>query len=229
VHSSNAGRGQAQKERHADGRAALSARGITKRFGRKTVLDGVDLDVWPGEAVALVGENGAGKTTLLRICAGLLAADAGEVRVSGAVGYCPQDAGVLELLTAEEHVLLFGRATRPSRQGALEHGTQALEEFGFPLGERALAKDLSGGTRQKLNLALALLGNPELLLLDEPYQGFDRGTYLNFWDHVGAWRSRGMAIVVVTHMLAELSRVDRIVELPVPARTRPEADRAARP
>jgi ABC-type multidrug transport system ATPase subunit len=95
------------------------------------------------------------------------------------------------------------------------------------LGERALAKDLSGGTRQKLNLALALLGNPELLLLDEPYQGFDRGTYLNFWDHVGAWRSRGMAIVVVTHMLAELSRVDRIVELPVQARTRQQADRAA--
>ena len=227
MHSSNAGRGQAQEEGHADGGAALSARGIGKRYGRKTVLDGVDLDVWPGEAVALVGENGAGKTTLLRICAGLLAADAGEVRVSGAVGYCPQDAGVLELLTAEEHVLLFGRATRPSRQGALERGTQALGEFGFPLGERAVAKDLSGGTRQKLNLALALLGNPELLLLDEPYQGFDRGTYLNFWDHVGAWRSRGMAIVVVTHMLAELSRVDRIVELPVLARTRPEADRAA--
>lgn len=229
VQSSNAARGQAQEKEHADGRATLSARGIVKRYGRKTVLDGVDLDVWPGEAVALVGANGAGKTTLLRICAGLLAADAGEIRVSAAVGYCPQDAGVVELLTAEDHLLLFGRATRPSRKAALEHGREALEAFGFPLEEQAVAKDLSGGTRQKLNLALALLGNPELLLLDEPYQGFDRGTYLNFWDHVEAWRSRGMAILVVTHMLAELARVDRIIELPVQGRAQQHVEDAGVP
>lgn len=200
---------------HARAVAALSARGITKRFGGKVVLDGVDLDVWPGEAVALVGENGAGKTTLLRICAGLLAADGGEIRASGAVGYCPQDAGLLDRLTADEHLLLFGRATRQSREAALAGGRETLETFGFPLGEQAVSQDLSGGTRQKLNLALALLGNPELVLLDEPYQGFDRGTYVNFWDHVDAWRSRGMAVLIVTHMLAELTRVDRIVELPV--------------
>lgn len=218
-----------QVGRFRDGRMdhppALSARGITKRFGRKVVLDGVDLDVWPGEAVALVGENGAGKTTLLRICAGLLAADAGEIRVSGAVGYCPQDAGLLDLLTADEHLLLFGRATRQSREGALAGGRKTLETFGFPLGEQAVSQDLSGGTRQKLNLALALLGNPELVLLDEPYQGFDRGTYVNFWDHVDAWRSRGMAVLIVTHMLAELTRVDRIVELPVRGNTRPQVAR----
>jgi ABC-2 type transport system ATP-binding protein len=218
-----------QVGRFRDGRTdhppALSARGITKRFGRKVVLDGVDLDVWPGEAVALVGENGAGKTTLLRICAGLLAADAGEIRVSGAVGYCPQDAGLLDLLTADEHLLLFGRAKRQSREGALAAGRGTLETFGFPLGEQAVSQDLSGGTRQKLNLALALLGNPELVLLDEPYQGFDRGTYVNFWDHVDAWRSRGMAILIVTHMLAELTRVDRILELPVRGNTQQQVAR----
>jgi ABC-type multidrug transport system ATPase subunit len=89
-----------------------------------------------------------------------------------------------------------------------------LAEFDFPVGRRLVTKDMSGGTRQKLNLALALLGEPSLLLLDEPYQGFDRGTYVNFWDHCDRWRGQGKAIVVVTHMLAELGRADRVVELP---------------
>jgi len=75
--------------------------------------------------------------------------------------------------------------------------------------------DLSGGTKQKLNLALALLGDPKVLLLDEPYQGFDRGTYVNFWDHVDRWREESKAVVIATHMLAELDRVDRVVELAV--------------
>lgn len=200
-----------------DRAVALTARGISKRFGRKAVLEDVSLDLRPGEAVALVGENGSGKTTLLRICAGLLRADSGTVRVPGRIGYCPQDAGVLELLTADEHMVLFGRAAGLSRQTALREGRRNLEWFGFPARERTVAKDLSGGTRQKLNLALALLGDPEVLLLDEPYQGFDRGTYVNFWDHVDHWRSGGKAVLVVTHMMAELTRVDRVVELPVHA------------
>jgi ABC-type multidrug transport system ATPase subunit len=70
-----------------------------------------------------------------------------------------------------------------------------------------------------------LLGDPEVLLLDEPYQGFDRGTYVNFWDHVDRWRSEGKAILVVTHLLAELTRVDRVVELPVHPSARPEMGR----
>ncbi len=88
-----------------------------------------------------------------------------------------------------------------------------------------MAKDLSGGTRQKLNVALALLGDPPILLLDEPYQGFDRGSYVNFWDHVERWRQEGRAVLIVTHMLAELERVDRVVELTRlhdTARARPE-------
>ena len=74
---------------------------------------------------------------------------------------------------------------------------------------------MSGGTRQKVNLTLALLGNPDVLLLDEPYQGFDHGTYVNFWDHVTKWREQKKAVLVVTHVLAELDRVDRVVELEV--------------
>ncbi len=192
----------------------LVATGVTKRFGRRTVLDGVDLAVRPGEIVALTGENGAGKSTLVRICAGLVRPDAGRVVVTGRIGYCPQLPGVFELLTADEHLVMFGRGAGISRSESLRRGHAILEEFGYPRDDRTVTRDLSGGTRQKLNLAIALLADPAVLLLDEPYQGFDRGTYVNFWDHCAVWRDAGKAVVVVTHMLAELERVDRVVELP---------------
>jgi ABC-type multidrug transport system ATPase subunit len=195
--------------------ARLIAQGVGKRFRAKVVLDAVDLAVAGGEAVALVGENGAGKTTLLRICAGLLGPDCGTVEVDGAVAYCPQQPGVLELLNADEHLVLFGRGTGLGRDDALAQGRALLEGLGFPPGERSVVRDLSGGSRQKLNLALALLGDPGVLLLDEPYQGFDHGTYVDFWERVDGWRDEGRAIVIVTHLLAELQRVDRVVELAV--------------
>jgi ABC-type multidrug transport system ATPase subunit len=197
---------------------------VCKRFGRVTVLDHVDLCVDRSEIVALTGENGAGKSTLLRICAGLLPADSGKVHVGGRIGYCPQAPGLFELLTADDHLVMFGRAAGMSRADALARGRAILDEFGYPLHERVVTRDLSGGTRQKLNLALSLLTDPAILLLDEPYQGFDRGTYVNFWDHCNTWREAGKSVVVVTHMLAELDRVDRVVELAAhPSRVRTEA------
>lgn len=192
----------------------LVVSGVAKRFARTTILDHVDLTVRGGEVVALTGENGAGKSTLMRICAGLIRADAGEVTVGGAIGYCPQVPGLFELLTADDHLIMFGRGAGMGRAESLERGRALLEEFGYPLHERSVTRDLSGGTRQKLNLALALLTDPTVLLLDEPYQGFDHGTYVDFWDHCNVWRKAGKAVVVVTHMLAELERVDRVVELP---------------
>jgi ABC-type multidrug transport system ATPase subunit len=199
----------------------LAATGIGKRYGTTTILDRVDLKIAAGEVVALTGENGAGKSTLMRICAGLLPADAGQVQSDSPIGYCPQEAGLFELLTADEHLAMFGRAAGFGRSEALRRGRAILEEFGFPTHERVVVRDLSGGTRQKLNLAIALLADPAVLLLDEPYQGFDRGTYVNFWDHCHVWRTQGMAVVVVTHMLAELDRVDRVIELPAhPSRAR---------
>jgi ABC-2 type transport system ATP-binding protein len=195
---------------------ALIATGVSKRFGRRTVLEGACLQASAGQAVAIVGENGAGKTTLLRICAGLLGPDAGAVEVRGRIGYCPQDPGVLDLLTVDEHLELFGRAMDLPPEEALQAGHQILTELRFPVGDRTVASRLSGGNRQKLNLTLALLGEADVLLLDEPYQGFDYGTYVNFWDLVDTWRQAGRIVVVVTHMLAEITRVDYVVELSPP-------------
>jgi ABC-type multidrug transport system ATPase subunit len=197
----------------------LVAEGVCKSFRRTRVLENVELRVQTGEVVALTGENGAGKTTLMRICAGLVRPDAGRVVVQDGIGYCPQAPSLFDLLTADEHLIMFGRGVGLSREAALRTGHALLDEFDFPVGRRVVTADMSGGTRQKLNLTLALLSEPAVLLLDEPYQGFDRGTYVNFWDHCDKWRAQGKAVVVVTHMLAELNRVDRVVELPAhPAR-----------
>jgi ABC-2 type transport system ATP-binding protein len=193
----------------------LTAVGIEKRYRARRVLDDVSLSVASGETVAGVGENGAGKSTLLRICAGLARPDGGEVSAAGRIGYCPQEPGLLELLKVDEHLRLFGAAVGLTGAEAAAHGRELLSELGFAEQEEATARELSGGSRQKLNLALALLGDPAILLLDEPYQGFDHGSYLSFWDHVERWRRAGRAIVVVTHLLVESVPVDRVVEMAV--------------
>jgi ABC-2 type transport system ATP-binding protein len=205
------------------GARQLEASGISKWFGRRLVLDDVSLSVGAGEAVAITGENGAGKSTLLRICAGLMRADRGHVSVSGRVGFCPQDPGLFDLLSADEHLALFAPALGLSRAKAIRDGHALLAEFAFPVVERSQTRHLSGGARQKVNLALALLGGARVLLLDEPYQGFDHGAYVSFWEHVARWKADGLGVVVVTHLLADATPVDRVVELTIPRRV--EGDR----
>jgi ABC-type multidrug transport system ATPase subunit len=195
---------------------ALEARGICQSYGHRVVLDDVSLTVCPGESIAVIGENGAGKSTLLRICAGLMRPDRGEVRVSGRLGYCPQQPGLFDLLSADEHLGLLAPALGLSRRDAVREGRRLLAEFAFPVAERTQTRNLSGGARQKVNLALALLGGPTVLLLDEPYQGFDHGAYVSFWEHVARWCAEGFGVVVVTHLLADRALVDRVVELSIP-------------
>lgn len=145
------------------------------------VLRGADLDLYPGEVVGLVGENGSGKSTLMKILVGALTADAGTVTRHGRLGYCPQEPLVYGRLTCDEHFELFGHAYRmaPERERAARRETYAA--LGFERYAASRADQLSGGTLAKLNLGLALLADPDVLLLDEPYAGFDWDTYQKFW------------------------------------------------
>jgi ABC-type multidrug transport system ATPase subunit len=196
------------------GPVRLTASKITKRYGRKLILDHVDLTVRAGEVLAIIGANGSGKSTLLRICAGLTSPDSGEVRVHGTIGYCPQDGGVADFLTPDEHFVLIGAGRGTGRARSRERGRAAAAALDWPGAPAAgMAKYLSGGTRQKLNLVMSELGDPHVMLLDEPYQGFDRGSYQDFWQQVWRWRADGRAVVVVTHLLSELDRVDTVLDL----------------
>jgi ABC-type multidrug transport system, ATPase component len=191
----------------------LQARGITKTYGGRPVLSGVDLVVHAGEAVAVVGANGAGKSMFLKICAGLVSPDSGEVVVNGRLGYCPQEIGLFGFLMPDEHFTLFGAGRGLTRQQARRRGRRIAAQLDWDARVRTQVRHLSGGTQQKLNLTLAMLGDVDVLLLDEPYQGFDRGSYIDFWHHLGQWRDAGKAVVVITHMLDSLERVDRVLEL----------------
>jgi ABC-type multidrug transport system ATPase subunit len=190
--------------------AILTAAGLRKSYGRHQVLAGVDLSVEPGQLVAVVGENGAGKSTLLGALAGTLKADTGSVRLSGTLGYCPQEAVLSDNLTVGQHLRYFAAAYRLRD---LARGEELMEQLGLAKFRDTSAKALSGGTRQKLNLTLALLHDPDVLLLDEPYQGFDWETYLRFWTLVGDLRAQGKAIVLITHLVFEQGRFDVLADL----------------
>jgi ABC-type multidrug transport system ATPase subunit len=206
-------RGAGPPVRRPPGAVRLDVRAVSKRYGRRPVLRDVHLRVREGEVAAVVGANGCGKSTLLRICAGLISPDRGEVRLHGSVGYCPQDAGTCDLLTADEHFVLVGAGRDLSRAAARRDGRAHAAALDWRPAGAGMARQLSGGTRQKLNLVMAGIGEPDILLLDEPYQGFDRGTYLDFWQQVWRWRDAGKAVVVVTHLLGALDEVDTVLDL----------------
>jgi len=199
----------------------LVARYIEKSFHRGIwplrrkieVLKGATLEVRAGELVGLVGENGSGKSTLMQIVVGLLKRDAGEVERPARLGYCPQLPMVWEKLTVDEHFELYGRAYGLEDVVREQAVIGLLEELQFARYRGYRIEELSGGTRQKLNLALALMHEPELLLLDEPYSGFDWETYLRFWEMSRRRRDGGMGILIVSHLLAERERLDRMYEL----------------
>jgi ABC-type multidrug transport system ATPase subunit len=190
----------------------LAVERVAKSFRRHRVLDGVDLRVAAGEVAAVVGPNGAGKSTLLRICAGLESPDAGRVTVHGGLGYCPQQPALVDLLRADEHFDLVGAGRGMGRAEARRAGAQLAARLDW-VPDRRPVGELSGGTRQKLNVVLAALGDPPVLLLDEPYQGFDGESFLDFWEQVWHWRDEGRAVVVVTHRPEQLKRVDAVLDL----------------
>jgi ABC-2 type transport system ATP-binding protein len=192
---------------------ALAAEGIVKRFGDREALRGVSLQAAAGELVALVGPNGAGKTTLLSILAGIQRPDAGHVdRPPREIGWVPQQAALYGKLTVAENLLLFARLERVDDPVAAVE--EMLELTG--LGDRRddPAAVLSGGNRQRINIAIGLLGRQRVLLLDEPTAALDPRQRERVWDFVLELAGRGTTVLYSTHDLGEAARHgDRVAVL----------------
>jgi len=197
--------------------AVVEVRGLRKRYGERTVVDGVDLDVGEGEIVGLLGANGAGKTTTVECLQGLRRADGGSMRVLGLdpavagprlrslVGSQQQDSALPDRLRVGEAIELF-RGPRSAPVGGL------LAAFGLAAHRRTAFSALSGGQRQRLFLVLALLNRPQLVVLDELTQGLDPAARRDVWDAIRALRDGGTTVLLVTHYMDEAEALcDRVV------------------
>lgn len=199
----------------------LAVEGLKKRFGAVEAVRGVSFEVRAGEIFGLLGPNGAGKTTTIRLICGLAAADAGRVLVRGQplsasadgrarVGLCPQELVLFEKLTCLEQLELVGELYGLARRAARESGRRLLADLGLAEKAGALAGALSGGMKRRLNLALALVHDPELLVLDEPEAGLDPQSRVRVRDYVRSL-ARRKTVLLTTHDMDEADRLaDRV-------------------
>ena len=197
---------------------ALRVQGLRKAYDDVVAVDGLDLQVQTGECFGLLGPNGAGKTTTIEICEGLLAADSGSVEVLGRhwesdardlrelLGIQLQDTQLSEKLTVDETLTLFQSFYREARDvGEVINQVELEEKRDSRVGA------LSGGQKQRLAIACALVGNPQLLFLDEPTTGLDPVARRQLWDLISKFQAEGKTIVLTTHYMEEAERLcDRV-------------------
>jgi ABC-2 type transport system ATP-binding protein len=191
----------------------LEVEGLSKYYGERAALRDVGFSARRGELLAVLGPNGAGKTTLLSILAGITRANSGEInRADGEVGWVPQQAGLYRRLTVGENLRLFAHMERVGDiEGTVE---RMLEQTG--LGERRddQVASLSGGNQQRINIAIGLLGDPQVLLLDEPSAGLDPSQRIRLWQFVSSLAKGGTTVIYSTHQIEEASHYgDRLVVL----------------
>jgi ABC-2 type transport system ATP-binding protein len=183
----------------------LAARGAARRFGTHVALERTDFELEAGESVALVGPNGAGKSTLLALLAGALEPSEGRVerREGAGIGWAPQRSAHYGRLSPRENLELFARLEGETRPD--DRADRLLREFELPP-DGIVASDLSVGNRQRLNLAIAMLGDPDALLLDEPTAALDPEQRRRLWERVATLRAAGGAVVFATQNVDELER-----------------------
>jgi len=192
---------------------ALTATGVSKAYGDRRALQDVSFTAHRGERIAIIGPNGAGKTTLLQILAGSLKPSGGRVSLEGGqIGWVPQQPALYSKLSVAENLRLFARLERcPDVDATVE---RMLVQTG--LRERAGDEiaSLSGGNRQRVNIAIGLLAEPSVLLLDEPSSSLDPRQRERLWSFVGGLAEAGTAVVFATHNVAEAERfADRLLVL----------------
>ncbi|MEV7021072.1 ATP-binding cassette domain-containing protein [Kitasatospora sp. NPDC093558] len=207
--------------------AAISAVGLTKAYGEKVVLDGIDLEIAPGTVFALLGPNGAGKTTTVEILSTLIPADGGVAQVAGhdvvregdavraAIGVTGQFSAVDNLLTAEENLMLMADLNHLRRREGRRRAEELLRRFELTEAARKPVSTFSGGMRRKLDLAMTLVGDPRVIFLDEPTTGLDPRSRRTMWEIIrGLVADHGVTILLTTQYLEEADQLaDRIAVL----------------
>jgi ABC-2 type transport system ATP-binding protein len=184
---------------------ALVAAGLVKRYGHRVALRGVSFSAAPGERVAVIGPNGAGKTTLLSILAGIQRPDEGTVdRDPSEVGWVPQQPAVYSRLSVQENLRFFARLEKVADPAAAV--ARMLEQTGLADRARDELGTLSGGNRQRVNIAVGLLADPPVLLLDEPSSSLDPRQRERLWEFIGGLAERGTSVVFTTHNVVEAER-----------------------
>lgn len=203
-----------------EGLLAIDVKGMTKRFGDRTVVNRIDLQVRAGEIYGFLGPNGSGKTTFIRMLCGLLRADEGSGTCLGHdvisqsedikrhVGYMTQRFSFYEDLSIAENLDFVARMYEvPDRRNAVR---ESLDRLGLGARRRQLAGQLSGGWKQRLALAACLIHRPKLLLLDEPTAGVDPKARRDFWDNIHQLAAQGLTFLITTHYMDEAERCHRI-------------------
>lgn len=199
----------------------LEARDLVKRYGDRTVARGVSLEVHPGEVVGLLGPNGAGKTTTFYMVVGVEAPDSGQIHWQGrditampmhrrarkGIGYLPQEASVFRGLTVWENLMALAELLPITRQEQRERGEQLLEEFHLQKVRGTLGMSLSGGERRRCEMARALVTQPRIMLLDEPFAGVDPKSVGEIQGLIEDLKRRGIGVLITDHNVRETLQI----------------------